>query len=451
MFWRGRPCFTTGQTIAWVFVWILSAFLYTVPATLGAQSEGLFVTQIAINPKDPKNLYVLTTYSIGVLKSNDGGKSWTQLNQGIRSYSLYQLTVHPKDPRILYLGAGGAGLYKSTDGGATWVGMNDGLQNTDIGTLVLHPNDPETVYIVTSTGLFKSPDGGKSWIALNQGDDFTSSQQYQSLIVLPTSPPTFFLASKQGVYTRKEGDAGWVSVGKPFDGKRISTLAQNSKTGRLYVAVFNGGTLETLRDGGLFVSDDGGKNWARLDQGLDREWIREILIDPGSPKTLYISTTGRGVLKSTNGGKTWKEMNVGLSDPDRDIRDLVMDPNDPTILYAGSHGHWIFRSRDAGATWKPLPLGPHQKGDEILAALTHEDERAQKASTFSRPDVFVKCNRCHGWTDSDLNIHKGTWRVVANRRDWAITVKRMSKGAALMPAEEVQIADFLNQYTREKR
>ena len=233
-----RPGSIRGHRLFIVFL-MLNVLPMTALTAWAASSEGLFISQIAINPQDSKNLYALTTYSIGVLKSTDGGNTWTQVNRGIRSYSLYQLTVHPKTPNILYLGAGGAGLYKSTDGGSTWVEMNDGLQNTDIGILELHPNDPETVYTVTSTGLYKSPDGGKSWVPLNQGDDFTYSQQFQDLVVLPTSPTTFYLASKQGLYTRKENDAGWVSVGKPFEGNRISAMAYDSRTGRLFVAVID--------------------------------------------------------------------------------------------------------------------------------------------------------------------------------------------------------------------
>jgi photosystem II stability/assembly factor-like uncharacterized protein len=422
--------------------------LSVTPWAWAAQSEGLFVTQIAIDPQNPKNIYTLTTYSIGVLKSADGGQRWSQINQGIKSYSLYQLTVHPKTPKILYLGAGGAGLYKSTDGGVSWSEMNDGLQNTDIGALVLYPTDPEVIYVVTSTGLFKSADGGKSWVALNQGDDFTESQQYQSLIVLPTSPPTLYLASKRGLYTRNEGDTGWVSVPGVLEGKKISALAHDPRTGRLYAAVVRRGeTTETLREGGLFASDDGGTSWVPLGQGLEGEWIRVILLDPRDPRTIYLTTSGRGVLKSIDGGKNWKAINVGLAGTDRDFRALVMDPHDPDLLYVGSHGHWIFQSRDAGATWKPLSLEPHQTAQEILVGLTREDELAQKTSTVHPPAAFEKCNRCHGWTDSSLSAHKGTWRVAANRRDWSLSVKRMSKGARLSAEEEVQIAGFLNTYT----
>lgn len=452
MIQRCRPGPTRGRIIAWVFVWMLSSFLSAEPETWATELEEFAVTQIAIDPIDLRTLYALTTYSVGVLKSTDEGASWSQINQGIKSYSLYDLKTHPRNPKVLYLGAGGAGLYKSTDAGATWVQMNDGLQNTDIGTLVLHPKDPETVYVVTSTGLFKSPDGGKSWIALNQGDDFTESQQFQSLIVLPTSPPAFYLASKKGLYTRKEGDAGWVPVGGPFKDKQISALAHDPRTGKLYAAVFRRGTIsETLREGALFVSDDEGKNWSQLGKGLEQDWIRVILIDKSDPRTLYLATIGRGVLKSTDGGENWKEINVGLTDPDRAIRSLVMDRRDSKILYAGSNGHWIFRSQDAGATWKLLPIGPHQRAGEILASLVREDERVRKASATAAPAAFDKCNRCHGWTDSNLNSHNGTWRVAANRRDWAMSVKRMSKGASLTPVEEAQITGFLNTYTQGKR
>jgi photosystem II stability/assembly factor-like uncharacterized protein len=413
--------------------------------------DNLFVTQIAIDPHNTANIYALTTYSIGVLKSTDGGKQWTQINRGIRSYSIYQLTVHPRNPKILYLGAGGAGLYKSTDGGTTWVEMNRGLQNTDIGFLTLHPKNPEIVYIVTSTGLFKSPDGGKHWVALNQGDDFSKSQQYQSLIVLPTTPTTFYLASRRGLYTRREGDAGWVAVPGILKNKKISALAYDPLTRRLYAGVMRRGeTTDTLHEGGLFVSEDGGKNWARLGQEFEGDWIRIILVDPHDPQTMYVATSGRGLLKSHDGGKSWNEINVGLTDTDRDFRDLVMDPNDPSILYAGSHGHWIYQSRNAGATWTPLPLGPHHTSKELLADLAREDAQVQTRSPVRLPEAFGKCNQCHGWTDPHLNLHHGNWRVSANVRDWAPSVKRMSKGAGLTSEEEIQLADFLNRYTHGK-
>lgn len=409
--------------------------------------EGLFVTQLALDPRNPQTLYALTTYSIGVLKSTDGGMSWVQINDEIRSFSLYQLTVHPTLPDTLYLGAGGAGLFKSSDGGKTWRPKNSGLQNTDIGMLVLHPEDPNQIYIVTSTGLYKSPDAGESWEALNQGDDFTSSQQFQDLIVLPTKPASFLLASGKGLFTRREGDAGWVPASDFLLGKQVSALARQEKTGRLYAGVLRRGTLKTLGEGGLFRSSDGGASWTRLGEGLEGTWIRVIRFDPDQPDTIYLGTSGRGVLKSADGGRTWAESNAGLTDPDRDIRSLVIDPTNHQRFYAGSHGHWVYRSMDRGASWTALPLGRHDTASDILASLIREDQGFLENPTVFPPPAFQKCNRCHGWTDPRLNRVRGTWRVAVNHRDWLPTVRRMSRAASLTPEEETEVAEFLNRYT----
>jgi photosystem II stability/assembly factor-like uncharacterized protein len=463
MMWRTRPSSTYSRLLV-AFLLVLCIILGGMgvgPETWAApsspsnrldptvHSEGLFVTHIAIDPLHPQTLFTLTTYSIGILKSTDGGASWAEINQGIRSYSLYALKVHPTNPKIIYFGAGGAGLYKSTDGGATWAEMNAGLQNTDIGELVLHPNNPDIVYIVTSTGLFKSPDGGTSWVALNQGDTVTHSLDFPSLIILPTAPATFYLASGKGLYRRQEGDAGWLPVPGILEDKQISALARDARTGRLYAGVLSrGAVLEMLEEGGLFITDDGGGHWARLGQGVERDWIRSILIDLADSNTLYLATTSRGVLKSSDGGLSWQERNHGFTDPDRDIRTVVLNPHDPKQLYAGSHTHWIFQSQDAGTTWTPLPLGPHQTADQILAALLREDAHVRSTATVHPPAAFVKCNRCHGWTDPRLNTARSIWRVPANRRDWVRAVKRMSEDAHLTQDEEVQIAGFLTTYSQ---
>ena len=437
-----------------VILWVLLSLLNILPNAfardLENKSEGLFVNQIAIDTKDSKVLYVATSFSVGILKTVDGGKSWREINQGLRSMSFTQIAVDPIDSSHLYLADGCAGFYVSWDGGETWVERNDRLQNTEIGKLVFNPLEKDSAYAVTIQGVYKTEGGGKKWIPFNQGDTFTKGFEFISLIPIPIRPATFFLGSKEGLFTRHEGDSGWVSAGEPFVGKQVSALARDPRAGRLYAAVFRRGMLETLLEGGLFASDDEGKKWSRLGEGLEKDWIREIAIDVSAPGTLYLGTNGRGILKSVDGGRKWKEMNTGLSDPNLDIRSLVIDPHDPMILYAGSYGHWVFQSQDAGNTWRPLPLGPHQTSAEIMDHLSHESEMVRKKSAGRDfpPVVFKKCNKCHGWTDPLINMASHTlWMVPANRRNWEMTVKRMSDGAGLTPAEEITITDFLQSYT----
>lgn len=417
-------------------------------------TEGLFVNQIAIDPNDSKTLYAATAFSAGLLKSTDAGKSWTQMHQGIKSLSFTQIVVDPADSSHLYLADGCAGLYVSHDGGRAWTEMNDGLQNTEIGVLVLDPTEGGSAYAVTTRGVHKTEGGGKRWTPMNQGDTFTDSFDFIGLVALSTHPATLYLASHQGLYTRKAGDAGWVPVGDPFAGKQISALAYDPGSQRLYAAVFRRGVLETLQEGGLFVSKDEGKQWTRLGDGLAQDRIRVIRFDPSDSRTIYLATSGRGVLKSVNGGKSWKEANAGLTDPNRDIRSLVIDPRDSNILYAGSYGRWLFRSGDAARSWTPLPLGPHQTAEQLIAGLNRDDEAARinaPVKVSPPPAEFKKCNQCHGWIDPRINMVPHTlWKVPANRRNWGPTVKRMSQGAGLTPKEEKSIEEFLQRFSEQQ-
>ena len=380
-----------------------------------------------------------------MLKSTDGGSHWSLINNGIKSYSLYHFAVHPKKPNLVYLGAGGGGLYKSSDGGGHWIEMNDGLQNTDIGQMWLHPHDPEKIYVVTSTGVHRSPDGGRSWESWNQGDNFTTSQEFQHLAILTGAPDRFFLASKKGLYTRAEGDSSWRLASKDLEGKLIGALAvdPNGPIGtRLYAAVLRDG--ETLLGGGLYVSDDLGEHWSKLGAGTEKDWIRVIRLDPKNSKRFYLATSGRGVLVSTDGGESWKEANTGMAATD--IRTLELDPSNPKILYAGAHGEGVFKSTDGAATWTHLGPLPTLDHEAVIAQLTTPDPARPKPKLVP-PPAFAKCNKCHGWTDPYLNTVKGFWLVPPNRRNWSLTVKRMSRGANLTPDEEKTIANFLQRYS----
>ena len=126
-------------------------FLSPLPAEGdSARRGGLFITQVALHPSKPDTVFALTTYAVGLLKSTNRGLDWSLANEGLRSYSLYRLAIDPRDPNVVYIGAGGGGLYKSVNGGGAFVEKNDGLGNTDIGFMVLHPDRPDTIYVVTS-------------------------------------------------------------------------------------------------------------------------------------------------------------------------------------------------------------------------------------------------------------------------------------------------------------
>lgn len=408
-----------------------------------APRPSIVVAQIALHAEKPDTVFALTNFSIGLLKSVDGGGHWEAANRGIRSYSLYRLVVDPRKPDTVYVGAGGGGLYRSVDGATSFMEANNGLGNTNIGSIVLHPRDPDSVYVVTSTGVFVSRDGAQSWIAWNQGDNFTQTQQFQDLVILPGEPETALLASNRGIWRRRASDPSWTPASRDLEGRPITVLAPHPDGLRVFAAALRDGT--TLQGGGLFVSDDAGSSWIRwdADERLTREWIRQLWFDPNG-RLVYAATSTSGVLRSTDGGRTWSRSGEL---PTPDVRTIAVETRRPERLYAGTYGHGAYRSDDGGATWRPLDQIPRLDAETIIASLKIPDP-ARPTVELVPPPSFAKCNSCHGWTDPELNqAAHSFWLVPANRRNWGPTVHRMAQVAGLSPAEEDEVTEFLTVYS----
>jgi photosystem II stability/assembly factor-like uncharacterized protein len=118
----------------------------------------------------------------GAYRSDDGGRRWVSINQGLPSTFGFPLAVHPRDPRTIwtvplngddrgrYMPDGRAAVWRSRDGGDTWQRLGDGLPQRDAYLGVLReamstdPGEPAGVYVGTSTGqLFGSRDEGDTW------------------------------------------------------------------------------------------------------------------------------------------------------------------------------------------------------------------------------------------------------------------------------------------------
>jgi hypothetical protein len=144
---------------------------------------------VAVDPSDPPGtrlgrIFYVTTPGGGVWKTVTGGKTFVSLTDDLPVASFGAVAVAPSNPDIVYAGSGeannlrssswGDGVYKSTDAGATWTHL--GLRESrHIGRIIVHPSDPDVVYVAAGgplwtgggeRGLYKSTDGGGTWMNL---------------------------------------------------------------------------------------------------------------------------------------------------------------------------------------------------------------------------------------------------------------------------------------------
>jgi photosystem II stability/assembly factor-like uncharacterized protein len=104
----------------------------------------------------------------------------------------------------------------------------------------------------------------------------------------------------------------------------------------------------------------------RTPAGLEGGAIEAIALDPQHPNTLFAATLEAGVFKSSNGGRSWRALDIAPNSNRVDA--LAIAPQDPQTIYAGTGGG-IFKTTDGGATWQAVNSGLF--GDETAAERQH--------------------------------------------------------------------------------
>ena len=154
----------------------------------------------------------------------------------------------------------------------------------------------------------------------------------------------------------------WRNIG-PFRGGRANAISGVKGNDKLYYVGYTGG--------GVWKTEDGGQNWQNISDGFFKVGsIGDIAVSESDPNVIYVGTGehavrgvmtsyGDGVYKSTDGGKTWK--NIGLTNT-RHISDVLIHPNNPDVVYVGAQGtvhgpnndRGVYKSTDGGSTWRKV-------------------------------------------------------------------------------------------------
>lgn len=138
--------------------------------------------------------------------------------------------------------------------------------------------------------------------------------------------------------------------GKVTEFQHVHALAMDSAGQTLFLGAHTG----------LFRSDDRGRTWNKVSVSTKHSHldVMDIATDPREPKTIYIGTHEAGVLKTSDGGKTWGVASSGIGGPD--VHGLAIDPNMTFKLHAAvrDKGEGIYRTTDQGKKWVRVDDGP---------------------------------------------------------------------------------------------
>ncbi|MCA1817439.1 MAG: glycosyl hydrolase [Acidobacteria bacterium] len=210
------------------------------------------------------------------------------------------------------------------------------------------------------------------------GPAFTSGRVV-GFAVEPKDHSHYFVATASGgVWKTENGGTTFRSV---FDGEgsySIGWIVLDQKNPlNVWVGAGENNSQRSVSYGdGVYKSEDGGKTWRNV--GLKKsEHIGRIAIDPRDSNVVYVAAQGplwgpggdRGLYKTTDGGKTWK--NVLSISENTGVTDVVIDPDSPDTILAAAYQrrrhYWtlidggpeggIYKSTDAGATWKRVRAG----------------------------------------------------------------------------------------------
>jgi len=331
-------------------------------------------------PGQPEKFY-FGSVGGGVWESDNAGRTWTPIFDGVSVASIGAIAVAPSDTNVIYVGTGeadmrsdiqhGDGIYRSSDAGKTWshIGLADTRQ---IGKIVVDPKDPNIVYVAAlghqygpnaERGVFKSTDGGQSWSKVLYKDQDTgaidlamdpsnSNVLFASLWQTRRPPWNVYPPSNgpgSGLYKSTDGGSSWTQItGNGFPNKvgHIGISVSPADSNRVYALV----DTDEVKTGGLYRSDDGGASWAKTD-GETRIWNRgwyfsKVTADPKNPDEVYVMNTS--TYRSTDAGKSFTAIK-GAPGGD-DYHQLWIYPDDPNRMILGSDQGAIV-TLDGAKTW----------------------------------------------------------------------------------------------------
>lgn len=387
-------------------------------ATLG-------ITDIAIDPTNSNIMYAATgdgepanggnvdTYSLGVIKSTDGGNTWNITGLSFlvtQNRAMNRIIINPVNPNIVFCGASD-GVYRSLDAGASWVRTLSG----SIKDMEFKPGNPNIVYAASMTGFFRSLNGGNTFSQISSGAPAGSGVSRVAIAVTPADSNYIYLVAGKsdygflGLYRSINGGnsfttqsttpnlLGWVSGGTDVGGQSWYTLSIAASPIDKNVVVVGGVNI--------WRSPNSGVSWA-----LNAHWqgsgapyvhadIHELDFLPGTGT--YFAATDGGLSKTVSNGSSWTDLSNGIQVAE--MYRLGCSVTNPTLVIQGWQDNGC--STWSAGTWKKV-LG----GDGMEAFIDWSNASIMYGES-QNGNFKVSTNAGTSWTTitTGISAETGAW------------------------------------------
>ncbi len=239
------------------------------------------------------------------------------------------------------------------------------------------PSQPLTFYFGgVGAGVWKTTDAGHSWVNLTDGQISVGS--IGAVEVSQSDPNVIYVgtgSSKirsnvsigRGMYKSMDAGKTWQFIGLRDAGQIATVRVNPANADEVFVASI-GDPFKATKERGVYRSRDGGKTWKQVLYLTDELGAADLEMQPGHPEVLFATMWhGRrkpwsivsgsldgGIYKSTDGGDTWKKLGGGLPTGEFGRANVAISASAPDRIYAiieAKPGQGLYRSDDAGVTW----------------------------------------------------------------------------------------------------
>jgi photosystem II stability/assembly factor-like uncharacterized protein len=196
----------------------------------------------------------------------------------------------------------------------------------------------------------------------------------------PANPAHVYMGTANGwIYESTDDGAQWnrlARVGRRDDLVLDGIVVDPANPRHILVGAYTADHT----DGGLFASEDGGRNWTNSPV-LKGQSVRALVAAPSDPKILIAGALS-GVYRSEDGGRTWARISPAGSTEIHEIESLAVDPHNPAIIYAGTW-HLPWKTTDGGDHWHNIKEGVIEDSDVFSIIVDERDAKTVYASACS--------------------------------------------------------------------